>query len=281
MKDLTGKTAFITGAAEGIGFYSARVLAQQGMKVMLSDINEEALQQAVASLSSEGLEVDSVVLDVSLGQQWAAAVEKTTAVFGNTHFLMSNAGVSVIGGHNKISEQDWRWVLDVNVMGVVYGCQAFAPLMKAHGEGGHIMNVASIAGVQGIQYGSPYCATKAAVVSLSESWRSEFARSGIEVSVLCPGFVRTKIYDSARNRQQRYGGPALFDDMVKAKPGMAANKEDVVTGIDVELAANRVLQGLLDNEQYIFTHPEFKDSQAARAAAISEAFDSVALNMKS
>jgi len=274
MRNLEGKTAFITGAADGIGFHSARALAKQGMNVMLADINAEKLQQAVEVLKGEGFAVESVVLDVAAREQWGPALDAALSAFGRVHFLMSNAGVSVIGSQQNIEQQEWRWIIDVNLMGVIYGCQVFAPHMKSHGEGGHIMNVASMAGLQGVEFASPYCATKAAVVSLSESWRSELAHSGIEVSVLCPGFAKTKIYDSYRNRQPQYGGPIYFDDLVKQKPSREASKEVVVTGVDVELIAERVVEGLLNNELYILTHPQFRQSQQARFEMIDTAFDS-------
>lgn len=274
MKDLKGKTAFITGGAEGIGFHSARVLANQGMKVMLADIDANMLEQAVKTLKGEDLIVEGVVMDVALLDEWEAAFKKTVETFGNVHFLMNNAGVAVTGAQKHIDELDWRWIIDVNLMGIVYGCKVFAPHMKAHGEGGHIMNVSSMAGLQGVSYSSPYCATKAAVVSLSEGWRVELEKDGIEVSVLCPGFVKSRVYDSMRNRQARYGGPVYHDDLVKIKPARQVNKEIVVNGIDTEIAANRVLEGLLNNELYVITHPHYRESQEERAQKIRAAFDS-------
>lgn len=274
MKDLKGKTAFITGGAEGIGFHSARVLANQGMNVMLADIDVEMLDQAVKTLQGEDLKVEGVVMDVALRDEWEAAFKKTVEIFGNVHFLMGNAGVAVTGAQKHITELDWRWIIDVNLMGIVYGCQVFASHMKAHGEGGHIMNVASMAGLQGVSYSSPYCATKAAVVSLSEGLRVELEKDGIEVSVLCPGFVKSRVYDSMRNRQERYGGPVYHDDLVKVKPARKTNKDIVVNGIDTDIAANRVLEGLLNNELYIITHPHYADSQEERAQKIKAAFKS-------
>ncbi len=273
MKELNGKTAFITGGAEGIGFYTGRLLAQQGMNVMLADIDSEMLAKAVADLKKEGLKVEGGYMDVALKADWQTALEKTTATFGNVHFLMGNAGVGPTGSQKAISEEDWRWVLDVNVMGIVFGAQVFAPHMKAHGEGGHIMNVASIAGIHGVSFSGPYCASKAAVVSLSEAWRVELGKDGIEVSVLCPGFVKSRIYDSMRNRQERYGGPLYHDDLVKVKPARKMNKDLVVNGIDTEIAANRVLEGLLNNEFYIFTHPHFRELHMERVERMTEGFD--------
>jgi len=274
MQDLKGKTAFITGGAEGIGFHTARVLAKQGMKVMLADIDADMLAQAIATLQSEDLRVEGLVMDVALREAWAPALEKAVATFGKVHFLMNNAGVAVTGAQKYIPELDWRWIIDVNLMSIVYGTHTFVPHVKAHGEGGHIMNVASMAGLQGVSYSGPYCATKAAVVSLSEGWRVELERDGIEVSVLCPGFVKSRVYDSMRNRQERYGGPLYHDDLVKEKPARKTNKEIVVNGIDTDIAANRVLEGLLANELYIITHPHYRESQEERSRKIAQAFDS-------
>ena len=273
MKDLKGKTAFITGGAEGIGYHVGHLLAQQGMNVMLADIDTQMLDQAVRTLKGEGLPVEGVALDVALKDEWERAAEQATKTFGKVHLLMGNAGVSVTGAHKRIPENDWRWIIDVNLMSIVYGAQVFVPLMKTQGEGGHIMNVASVAGIHGVAYAGPYCATKAAVVSLSESWRTEFKKDGITVSVLCPGFVKSRIYDSMRNRQERYGGPIHFEDEVKKKPAMAYSKDLVVTGIDTEIAANRVLEALQNDEFFIFTHPYLREVHEVRVKAVNEGFD--------
>lgn len=273
MKDFKGKTAFITGGAEGIGFHIGRVLARQGMNVMLADIDTPLLAEAVRTLKGEGLKVEAVPLDVAVKEEWMAAAAKTIAVFGKVHLLVGNAGVSVTGSQKYIGESDWRWVIDVNLMSIVFGAQVFAPLMKAHGEGGHILNVASMAGIHGVSFSGPYCATKAAVVSLSECWHTELKRDGIGVSVLCPGFVKSRIYDSMRNRQVRYGGPLYHDEVVKEKPAWKHSKELVVTGIDTEIAANRVLEGLQNDEFFIFTHPHFRELHQMRVKEIDAGFD--------
>ena len=273
MKDLKGKTVFITGGAEGIGFHVGRLLGAQGMNVMLADIDTGTLAQAVRTLKEEGLTVEGVACDVALKADIDSAARKTIETFGKVHMLISNAGVSVTGSQKSINEEDWRWVIDVNLMGVVFGAQVFAPLIKSHGEGGHIINVASIAGIHGVSFAGPYCASKAAVVSLSESWRKELQKDGITVSVLCPGFVKSRIYDSMRNRQARYGGPVHFEDEVKEKPARAYNKELVVTGIDTEIAANRVLEGIRDDEFFIFTHPHYRELHQMRVDNINAGFD--------
>ena len=203
MKDFKGKTAFVTGGAEGIGYFIGQMLAKQGMNVMLSDIDTKMLNSAVKTLQAEGLKVQGVPLDVTLKEEWIAAAQKTVEAFGKVHMLIGNAGVGPNGAHHTIGENNWRWVLDVNVMGLVFGGEVFIPLLKAHGEGGYILNVASMAGIQGVSYAGAYCASKAAAVSISESWRSELQKDGIAVSVLCPAFVKSRIYDSMRNRQAR------------------------------------------------------------------------------
>lgn len=273
MKDFKGKTVFITGGAEGIGYHIGRVLAAEGMQVMLADIDTGMLDQAVRALQGEGFAVQGVACDVAIKADMIAAAEKTLEAFGKVHMLISNAGVAVTRAQKNISQENWRWVIDVNLMSVVYGAQVFAPLMQAHGEGGHIMNVASIAGIHGVSFSGPYCATKAAVISLSECWREELRKDGITVSVLCPGFVKTRIYDSMRNRQARYGGPVYFEDEIKKKPQLAYNKELVVTGIDTQIAANRVLEALKNDEFFIFTHPHYRELHQMRVDNINTGFD--------
>ena len=273
MKDFKGKTAFVTGGAEGIGYFIGQMLAKQGMNVMLSDIDTKMLDSAVKKLQAEGLKVQGVPLDVTLKEEWLAAAQKTVETFGKVHMLVGNAGVGPNGAQHAIGENNWRWVMDVNLMGLVFGGEVFIPLLKAHGDGGYILNVASMAGINGVSYASCYCASKAAAVSLSESWRSELKKDGIVVSVLCPAFVKSRIYDSMRNRQARYGGPVSFDELVKEKPKQALNKEMVVTGIDTDIVANRVLEGLKEEEFYIFTHPHFRELLEKRNAALISAME--------
>lgn len=273
MSEFKGKTAFITGGAEGIGYHIGRKLAQEGMNIMLADIDGETLDNAVKQLKTEGFKVEGVACDVALKSDIEAAAEKTVEVFGKVHMLFNNAGVSTTGSQKNIPENEWRWIIDVNLMGVVYGTQVFSQLMQAQGEGGYIMSVASMAGIYGAAYAGPYCAVKAAVISLSESWRKELKPAGIKVSVLCPGFTKSRIYDSLRNRQERYGGPVYFDDIVKENPKQAINKELVVTGIDTEIAGERVLEALKQNHFYVFTHPHFRELLDMRYQNMVEGFD--------
>src|SRR5271163_1208805 len=211
MRDLVGKTAFVTGGASGIGFALGRAFAEAGMQVMLADIETNALAVAVESLRRLGLGVRGVGCDVTDPSSVERAAEASYEAFGNVHVVCNNAGVAGGGGIDDISLDTWRWVLDVNLMGVLHGVRTFLPHIRAHGEGGHIVNTASMAGLNGGLGLSPYSASKFAVVNMTEGLAKQVAPLGIGVTVICPGFVRTRIPESARNRPERYG-PAQTPD---------------------------------------------------------------------
>src|SRR3954464_12956145 len=216
MRELAGKTAFVTGGAGGIGFALGRAFAEAGMKVMLADIETEALSAAVKSLHNVGPAVRGIVCDVADAANVDRAASETIEIFGNVHVVCNNAGVAAAGGIDNISLDNWRWVLDVNLMGVLHGVRAFLPHIRSHGEGGHFVNTASMAGMDGGLGFSPYTASKFAVVGMSEGLAMQLQPHGIGVTVLCPHFVRTGIGASGRNRQPRHGeGPTL-------EPGSAA-----------------------------------------------------------
>lgn len=267
MRDLKDKAAFITGGASGIGLALGRALAEAGCRVMLADIEERALHDAVQGLQSIGSDIRGVVCDVADPASVDAAAEKTVAAFGKVHILCNNAGVGARSGIDDISLDSWRWVIDVNLMGVVHGVRAFLPHLREH-EGGHIVNTASMAGMlsDGGMGFSPYSASKYAVVAISEGLRAELQPHGIGVAVLCPGFVRTRIAEAGRNRPARYGVHA-------ASPRTAAVAELVRAGIDPKAVADRVLATIRDDEFYVFTHPQFRPAVETRFAAILAAFD--------
>ena len=205
MREFAGKTAFVTGGAGGIGFALARAFAQTGMKVMLADIEADALQAAVKSLQEISPDIRGTICDVADAASVERAAQATFDAFGRVHVVCNNAGVAAGGGIDRISLDNWRWVIDVNLMGVLHGIRSFLPHIRAHGEGGHIVNTASMAGMQtGLGF-SPYGASKFAVVSMSEGLAMQLQPHGIGVSVLCPSFVRTRIGESGRNRPGRYG----------------------------------------------------------------------------
>ena len=190
--------------------------------------------------------------------------------------VCNNAGVGGGSGIDDISLEDWRWVLDVNLMGVVHGIRTFLPHLRAHGEGGHFVNTASMAGmISGLGF-SPYGASKFAVVTMSEGLAMHLKPLGIGVSVLCPGFVRTRIAESGRNRPQRYR-PRRTPDPASWAGALAAQLANLAqSGIDPADVARRVLAAIRDDELYVFTHPEMRAEMAERFAAILAAMDKAA-----
>jgi NAD(P)-dependent dehydrogenase (short-subunit alcohol dehydrogenase family) len=276
MRELAGKTAFVTGGAGGIGFALGRAFAEAGMKVMLADIETEALTAAVRSLHNVGPAVRGVICDVADPASVDRAAKEAIGAFGNVHVICNNAGVAAAGGIDDISLDNWRWVLDVNLMGVVYGIRAFLPHIRAHGEGGHIVNTASMAGMSGGLGFSPYTAAKFAVVGMSEGLSQQLKPHGIGVSVLCPHFVRTGIHESDRNRPQRYGETQTYDPASPAGQMLALITASIAAGLDPADVAARVLTAIRDDELYVFTHPDMRNHVDARFAAIQAAMEKVA-----
>jgi NAD(P)-dependent dehydrogenase (short-subunit alcohol dehydrogenase family) len=275
MRDFAGKTAFVTGGAAGIGLALGRAFAQNGMKVMLADIESETLQAAVKSLQAIGPDVSGTVCDVTDPASVERAAKATFDAFGNVHIVCNNAGVAAGGGIDLISLDNWRWVLDVNLMGVLHGIRSFLPHMRQHGEGGHIVNTASMAGMNGGLGFSPYAASKFAVVAMSEGLAVQLKPHRIGVSVLCPSFVRTGIGESGRNRPERYG-PARAPDPASAAAAMVAEiKRMIDAGLAPDYVAARVLDAIRADEFYVFTHPGMRAEVEARFAAILAAMDKV------
>ena len=193
MKDLARQTAFVSGAASGIGLGIATALSQAGVKVMLCDIEEEALAKAVADLKLTNADVDSVRADVSLKEELQAAADATVARYGKIHILVNNAGVGGGGGYGHWTDASWNWALGVNLMSVIWGIEIFGPLIEAHGEGGQIVSTASIAGLISGGRGAPsYNVTKYGVVALSEGLRVTLTPRAIGVSVLCRALCARK-----------------------------------------------------------------------------------------
>lgn len=264
MDDVTGKTAFITGGASGLGLAMAHAFGEAGMNVMLADIEEAPLQKAVAELEERQIRVGSVLCDVAIRQALEEAAAKTIETFGKVHVVCNNAGVGAGGPIDQVSHTDWDWVVAVNLMGVVYGMETFLPLIRSHGEGGCFVNTASMAGHISPPGMEPYSATKFAVVAMSEGWAGQLAPENINVAVLCPGFVKTKINQSGRARQAQYGGPTVSE--------IVANSA-VENGIDPARVGQRVLEAVRAKERYIFTHPDMRAFVQARFAGIMSAFD--------
>jgi len=276
MRELSGRTAFITGGASGIGLELGRAFVAAGMKVMLADVETGALERAVASLREVTSDICGVACDVADADSVERAAQATFDAFGHVHVVCNNAGVAAGGGIDNISLDNWRWVIDVNLMGVVHGIRTFLPHLRAHGEGGHIVNTASMAGMNGGLGFSPYTASKFAVVAMSEGLSMQVKPHGIGVSVLCPSFVRTAIGDSGRNRPARYGQPQPLDPASPAGLMVPEIGRRLQAGLDPSDVAARVVSAIRNDELYIFTHPNMRDEVDARFAAIQTAMDKVA-----
>ena len=275
MSQFADKTAIISGGAEGIGLSIAKALGEQKMNIVLADIDQKNLEKASLELRGSGISVLPVTLDVADEAQWYGAAQQAIERFGKIHMVVNNAGIGGdTGPIQNAQTKGWQWALDVNLMGVMYGAKVMVPLIKQHGEGGWIINVASMAGMGGIPYNGAYTATKTAVVALSESWAAELQSKGIKVSVLCPAFVQTRIYDSNRNRPLKYQS----DTATPTNEDSFADKTKhlVENGIDVSIVGKRVVEALNDGELYIFTHPNYRAIVQRRFQAIDAAFERAA-----
>ena len=275
MSSFSGKTAVISGGAAGIGLNLAETFGKQGMNIVLADIESAELAVAEKKLQDLGIPVLAVEMDVALREDWVRTADAAVERFGGIHLLVNNAGVSGgIGAIETLDDAGWRWCMDVNVMGVVYGANVIVPIMKAQGEGGWVVNVASMAGMGGVPFAGAYTASKAAVVALSESWGLELKPQGIHVSVLAPAFVRTRIHQSYRNRPARY--PMEVAPTPDVMEVAKVTTQAVENGIDVDLVGRRVLEALEAGEFYIFTHPTYKVITDGRSASVAKAFDQAA-----
>jgi NAD(P)-dependent dehydrogenase (short-subunit alcohol dehydrogenase family) len=267
MKEFQGKVAVVTGAASGIGRGLAERCAQEGMKVVLADIEEKALMRASQELQAAGAQVLAVQTDVSKVTDVEALAQKTMATYGAVHLLFNNAGVGAGTVVWESTLADWEWTLGVNLWGVIHGIRTFVPFMLEQQTEGHIVNTASIAGlISGPGLGI-YKVTKHGVVTLSETLYHELAlrRANIKVSVLCPGFVSTRIMDSARNRPVHLQNDPTEERMSPASEAMLQFMRQVVeSGMPPHQVADIVFQAIRDEKFYIFTHPELKEAIRVR-----------------
>jgi NAD(P)-dependent dehydrogenase (short-subunit alcohol dehydrogenase family) len=269
MKEFRGKTAFVTGGASGMGFAMAEAFGREGMNVMLADIEEAALRLAVDALRDKQIRCEGVLADVSSRESMRGAALETIAKFGKVHVLVNNAGIGVSAPMERMTEEEWRWVLDVNLKGVANGVEIFVPLIESHGEGGHIVSTASLAGLFTGPGVEPYSATKYAVVGMSEGWRAELKSKNIGVSVLCPALVNTNILDSYRNRPVAYGGARPLDDAQRARIRQMMDQG----GMPPNVVAMAVIEAVKDDTLYIIPHPEYRAVVEPRLEAIERGFD--------
>jgi NAD(P)-dependent dehydrogenase (short-subunit alcohol dehydrogenase family) len=267
MKEFQGKVAVVTGAASGIGRGLAEKCAQEGMQVVLADIEEKALMRASQELKAAGAQVLAIQTDVSKATDVEALAQKTMATYGTVHLLFNNAGV---GAGTMIWEStlaDWEWTMGANLWGVIHGIRTFVPLMLEQQTEGHIVNTASIAGLTAGPGLGIYKVTKHGVVTLSETLYHELALRGahIKVSVLCPGFVSTQIMDSARNRPVQLQNDLAEERMSPESEAMVQfMRQAVEAGMPPYQVADIVFQAIRDEKFYILTHPEWKEAIRVR-----------------
>lgn len=263
MRDVEGKVAFITGGASGIGYGMARVFLAAGMKVVIADLNRAYLDEARLALRGNNA-VHFIELDVADRAAVEAAADETERVFGKVHIVCNNAGVSGAIPMDEAAWEDWDWVAGVNLGGVINGVKVFIPRLKAHGEGGHIVNTSSMAGLIPLpDTGGIYSMTKFAVRGLTDSLRLTLARDNIGVSVLCPGLTRTRILESVARPGTAPAEGATGD-------GAVFNNLDA--GMDPMELGEAVLRGIRRNDAYILPHGEFKEEVRGLFEEILAAF---------
>ena len=271
MKTFRDRVAVVTGGASGIGRAMAERFAAEGMKIVLADVEEQPLAKAAAEMKSAGAAVLAVRTDVAKAGDMAALAKKTRETFGGAHVLCNNAGVSVAGPIWEKTVQDWEWILGVNLWGVIHGIREFVPMMLAQDTEAHVVNTASMAGLVSGPGMAPYNVTKHSVVTMSESLHHELAMASagrVKVSVLCPGWVNTKIAESERNRPAELPetGPEApaHDVMLQMVKGFLAN------GLPPARVADLVFAAIRDERFYILTHPEWKPMIRTRMEDILE-----------
>ena len=271
MEEVAGRTAFVTGGASGIGLGMAQAFVGAGMNVVIADLRPDHIQMAMEDL--EPGRAHAIELDVTDREGFARAADEAESVFGNVHLLCNNAGMGILGSVTDARYDDWDWGLGVLLGGVVNGIQTLLPRMRAHGEGGHIVNTASMAAVIPVPGAAIYNTAKAAVVALSESLRSDLAAEPIGVSAFCPGPVQTNIREAGRMRPERYRDSGYLDLERELE-----ERPNSPLWMDPQECGERVLAGIRRDDLYIFTHREFQEGAEERFRAMLASFPDEPLN---
>ena len=271
MENVQNKVAAVTGAASGIGLGIVRALTGAGVNVAMLDVEDQALANAHADFATANVDVQRFACDVSDRTQVRDVAEAVRSHFGRVDIVCNNAGVAAGGSIEDTTDDDWDWVLGVNLQGVVNGMRAYAPIMKAAGEGGHFVNTASILGHWAGARMAIYCASKYAVVGISESAREDLAPFGIGVSALCPGMIDTRILRSERNR------PAALP---KSSTGLFEGRDEVERrfsedGLNPNVVGEQVLDGIRKNKAFIFTHAGLAEGIRERMERVLACFDGI------
>ena len=258
MKELNGKVAVVTGAASGIGLAMTKQFVSEGMPVVMADVEEEALAASASHLQSDGADVLGVLCDVSDAASVNDLAEQTLSAYGGVHVVCNNAGVGPGGLMLETTAEEWEWIVGVNVMGVAHGVITFGPILAEAGEG-HIVNTASEAGLVTNSALGMYCATKHAVVGLSESLWRELHPLGVGVSCLCPNLVNTQIFQSERNRPYDAELTATQNAIMTPMREMLSAR-----GIAPSQVAANVLDAIVEDRFWVFTHDITPEAAAVR-----------------
>lgn len=268
MKTFENKTAFVTGAASGIGLALTKALVAEGANVMMADINTDNLEAAFAVIDNPA-RTSTIICDVADHTSVAATAKATLERFGQVDLLFNNAGVGLAGKSGNIATEDWKWIVDINLMGVVYGVEVFLPHMLSRGGQGHIINTASMAGHMAAPYMAPYNATKFAVVGYSEGLKLELENTDIGISVLCPTWIKSNIYNASASRPSLGGkgednsGDAVYQQV----------KHVVDNGMDPEIYAALTLNAIKENRFYVFNDPKARAMIDTRRNQILSDYD--------
>ena len=263
MKEFKGKVAVVTGSASGMGRAVAERAAREGMKVVLADVEQKALDKAESEMKATGAEVLAVRTDVSRPEALQELAQKTLDRFGGVHLLHNNAGVGGGAAFWETSLADWKWIMGVNFWGPIHGILAFLPIMLKQDTECHIVNTSSMGGLLSSPYvGTPYPVSKFGVMALSETLSHELTLMGakIGVSVLCPGQVNTNIGKPERNRPPDLKNDPKWDEKISALSHVIALHKmasDPTTGMDPKQVADLVFEAIVENRFYIYTHPEW------------------------
>ena len=266
MQNLPGKTAFVTGGASGIGLGIAKALLGAGMNVVIADIRDDHLLAARAELGSPQ-RVLALKLDITDRADYARAADAAETRFGKIHLLCNNAGVAVVGPTDLATFGDWDWVMGVNLGGTINGIVTILPRIKKHGEGGHIVNTASMSGLVPHAGATLYGTSKGAAVHMMECMRAELEPQGIICSAFCPGAVQSNIAEAAKTRPAELSTTGYAE----ADKGRQLGGKFFHLYMTKEAVGQRVLEGILNDELYIMTHSEFRQGVEDRAQAMCAA----------
>lgn len=267
MKEVSGKVAFITGGASGIGLGITRVFVDAGIKAVIADLRQDHLDDALDYFerNKQRDSIHPIQLDVTDRNAMLKAADETESVFGKVHILVNNAGVGVTGPISNATYADWDFGLGVNLGGVVNGIQTFLPRIRSHGEGGHIVNTSSLSALVVMPaHMAIYVASKAAVIALSEALSTELPNENIGVTVLCPGPIKSNIHELAQNRPEQFRKDSGF---LEAELQLGQRQVSDMW-MEPEDVGKMILDAVLNNKLYIITHGEWRPAAEARFEAM-------------